>query len=64
MSIYMSKRLLLGSVALLSLAAVTAPTAFAQSEDNEELTQEAILVTGTRQAYRGDFEDFEIPQAE
>jgi len=63
------KRVLLGSAALTFLAAGLATPAVAQSgnaqgDDAEELRQDAILVSGTRQAYRGDFETLEIPQAE
>lgn len=66
-SIY--KRVLLGSVALTFVAASFAMPAIAQSvsaqgDEVEELRQDAILVSGTRQAYRGDFEPLEVPQVD
>ncbi|MEL7297648.1 MAG: TonB-dependent siderophore receptor [Pseudomonadota bacterium] len=48
-------------VVALSIA-VGATDASAQSNSEEKL--DTITVTGTRQAYQGDFEPFEIPQAE
>ena len=63
------KRALLGSAALTLVAASLTMPAFAQSasvqgDDAEELTQEAVVVTGTRQAYRGDFDTLEVPQVD
>ena len=64
MSLSISKRLLLSSVAFGTIITLSTPCAIAQSDEVEELTQDAVIVTGTRQAYRGDFETLEIPQAE
>ncbi|MEP2101604.1 MAG: TonB-dependent siderophore receptor [Parasphingorhabdus sp.] len=64
MKIKNTARLLMGSAAL-----CIANTAFAQSGNNETgdssaEDESAIIVTGTRQAYRGDFDVLETPQAD
>lgn len=53
--------LLLASCA--SLAVVPA-AAFAQTAEDAEARQQTVVVTGTRQAYQGEFEVLEVPQAE
>jgi len=63
------KSVLLSSAAFtFMVAGLSAPaysqSAEAQGEDAEELRQDAVLVSGTRQAYRGDFEVLEIPQVD
>ncbi|MEX0299930.1 MAG: TonB-dependent siderophore receptor [Kordiimonas sp.] len=57
-----SKRALLSSVALNLALVPYAPQTFADDGASDEL--ETIAVTGTRQAYRGNFEPLETPQAE
>ena len=44
--------------------ALTANTALAQTDETENLSIENIVVTGTRQAYRGEFTKMETPQSE
>ena len=63
------KSVLLSSAAFtFMVAGLSAPaysqSAEAQGEDAEELRQDAVLVSGTRQAYRGDFDTLEIPQVD
>ena len=53
--------LLISTSSLLALS--TAP-AFAQEASDAEARQDTVLVTGTRQAYRGDFQQLEIPAAD
>ena len=64
-----NKRALLSSAALTFLVAgLAAPansqTVNAQGDEAEELRQDAVLVSGTRQAYRGNFEVLEVPQVD
>jgi iron complex outermembrane receptor protein len=46
-----------------SLALVPA-AAFAQGTEDTEARQKTVVVTGTRQAYQGEFEVLEVPQAD
>ncbi|MEM9670194.1 MAG: TonB-dependent siderophore receptor [Pseudomonadota bacterium] len=64
MKIRTKQRLLLGSAAIGALMLISIPSAIAQSDDIDTLRQEAVIVTGVRQAYRGNFELLEIPQAD
>ena len=48
----------------LVLCIVAANTAFAQTEETENYEFEPLVVTGTRQAYRGEFTAQETPQSE
>ena len=43
---------------------LTANTALAQVDETESLSIENVVVTGTRQAYRGEFTKLETPQSE
>lgn len=47
-----------------SFFVLTANTALAQTEETESLSIENVVVTGTRQAYRGEFTKLETPQSE
>jgi iron complex outermembrane receptor protein len=47
-----------------SLALVCAPALAQAGADDEALRRETIIVLGARQAYRGDFDALEIPQAD
>lgn len=43
---------------------LTTNTALAQVDETESLSIENVVVTGTRQAYRGEFTKLETPQSE
>lgn len=62
------KRLLLSSAAFGAAISTFTLPAFAQNEEtnavNIAANDDTIVVTGVRQAYRGEFDDLEIPQAE
>lgn len=47
-----------------TLSAMNAHSAWAQSANASDENTESVTVVGTRQAYRGDFEALETPQAE
>lgn len=57
------KQTALAALLLSSTSCFTLP-AFAQSSDDSIARQDTIIVTGTRQAYQGEFEPLEVPQAE
>ena len=64
-----SKRVLLSSAALTFLAVGLATPVHSQSintpsDEAGELRQDVVLVSGVRQAYRGEFETLEIPQSD
>lgn len=53
------------AISLCSFAACLVPSeTLAQSEEEQEARQDTIIVTGIRQAYRGDFDPLEIPQSD
>ncbi|MCI5048471.1 MAG: TonB-dependent siderophore receptor [Aquisalinus sp.] len=56
--------LLLSSAAFGSTAIAFTPSAIAQSGDDEASSNDTVVVIGTRQAYRGEFDPLEIPQAD
>lgn len=49
---------------LLSSSSIFAAPSFAETDPDETSRQETIIVTGTRQAYQGDFAALETPQAD
>ncbi|MCI5045127.1 MAG: TonB-dependent siderophore receptor [Aquisalinus sp.] len=56
--------LLLSSAAFGSAALTFTPAAIAQTDGEEASSDDTVVVIGTRQAYRGDFDPLEIPQAD
>lgn len=53
------------AISLCSFVACLVPSEMlAQSEEEQEARQDTIIVTGIRQAYRGDFDPLEIPQSD
>ncbi len=58
------KRFLLGGATFGTIALAFASTANAQITDGLVSDDDTIIVEGTRQAYRGDFEPLEIPQSD
>ncbi|MEP2990343.1 MAG: TonB-dependent siderophore receptor [Parasphingorhabdus sp.] len=64
MKILNTARLLMGSAALCATSTAIAQSGNNETADSAAADDGAIVVTGTRQAYRGDFEDLEIPQAD
>ncbi len=58
-----AKIALASAMASVSCFALTSAPAFAQDDDAERV-QETIFVVGDRQAYRGNFDDLEIPAAD
>lgn len=63
--IYNTKRAkFLSGAAFGAFALLSSPNAVAQADEVDTLRQEAVVVTGVRQAYRGNFDPLEIPQSD
>lgn len=64
----LNKRLLMSGAALGTLLAISPATAFAQNDNSDDADDapvpEMVMVTGVRQAYRGNFQFLETPQSE